>query len=429
MPADVVVNDGLGLAQFLTKHLDSVEAVSYLTAIEDITLEQWKISKNLLPGTSLSNFNTKEGYIKNIVSVLCESEIETQFVVGNLAVCPGFSLQALQFTNSYIAATLHCINTVTTCITQQATREGAVLPEKQSRSTNDSSRDKQTAPAAVTASTNVANTHTQDKPSYAGALLTPPSGGPPKPPPGPPKPPGRGGRKQREPTVWVEGKAYSEDSPSTRQLTPLCLGIQSGPEETKATVESAFTDKRWNGHKNLVVEEFSRNNYRSLFRVKLEVPVTMKDIWEKETLWPSRFWVTKWRGNPRKVLSTLDKRVYMKKVYVGNLTDTITMSQVEANMKKVYKAELDKGIIATIEAFENLPSLTKQKKRQDQDPSYAIRRSACVVIKSKEGKSLSEVGLNLNEYSMHRRRYVKYWTGPVPWPQEVSSKSPNNLTW
>ena len=86
-----IVSDVLGIAQFLTKSRGE-EAISYLLAIERLTLENWKEGKELLPlpGAQQRNRTTKEGYIKDIVSYFVDTPTETRYLVADLAICPGF---------------------------------------------------------------------------------------------------------------------------------------------------------------------------------------------------------------------------------------------------------------------------------------------------------------------------------------------------
>ena len=77
-----VVNDALGLAQFLCQHKGE-EAVSYLLAIEEITLIEWKLAKELLSEATQINRQTKEGNIKDIVSVFVNKDINTWYLVAN----------------------------------------------------------------------------------------------------------------------------------------------------------------------------------------------------------------------------------------------------------------------------------------------------------------------------------------------------------
>ena len=61
-----VINDCLGISQFITQHLGE-EATAYLLAIQDITSKDWKVAKALLLGSIQTNRLTKEGHIKDIV--------------------------------------------------------------------------------------------------------------------------------------------------------------------------------------------------------------------------------------------------------------------------------------------------------------------------------------------------------------------------
>ena len=98
-----VVNDALGLTQYLTKHLEEPQAVSYLQAIQGLDIEAWRSAKELLPGVDKTNRQLKEGHIKDIVNVFCNREVTTTYLVRDLSLCPGFDRQNLHLA-TYIAA-------------------------------------------------------------------------------------------------------------------------------------------------------------------------------------------------------------------------------------------------------------------------------------------------------------------------------------
>ena len=102
-----VVNDPLGLAQFVTQHRGE-NAISYLLAIEGISIDEWKAAKALLADVVQSNRHTKEGYIKDVVNCFINNDIETRYLVANLALCPGFQREALELA-TYSAGTLHAV--------------------------------------------------------------------------------------------------------------------------------------------------------------------------------------------------------------------------------------------------------------------------------------------------------------------------------
>ena len=85
-----VVNDALGLTQFITKHLSATQAVTYLLSIESLGIEDWIAAKNHLPTVDKTNRRTKEVNIRDIVHVFQGESVENNFLVKNLALCPGW---------------------------------------------------------------------------------------------------------------------------------------------------------------------------------------------------------------------------------------------------------------------------------------------------------------------------------------------------
>ena len=98
-----VINDALGLTQYLTKHLEENQAVSYLLAIQGLDIEACRSAKELLPGVVNTNRQWKEGHIKDCVNVFCNTEVKTTFLVRNLSLIPGFDRTNLHLA-TFIAA-------------------------------------------------------------------------------------------------------------------------------------------------------------------------------------------------------------------------------------------------------------------------------------------------------------------------------------
>ena len=102
------------------------------------------------------------------------------------------------------------------------------------------------------------------------------------------------------------------------------------------------------------------------------------------------------------------------RLYVGNLSDAMTEEKITANIEQIYKDDNERGTIQKIETFMNHSGLERARKRQSQDPSLVITKSACVILSSYPGKELAEVGLKLDHYSHNIRKTVRIWNGPTP---------------
>ena len=78
-----VINDTLGLAQFLTGHLGA-NATQYLVGVTEIGIDEWKLAKEVLstecPRLKTINRTTKELTIKDIVTTFIEFDIEKSFL-------------------------------------------------------------------------------------------------------------------------------------------------------------------------------------------------------------------------------------------------------------------------------------------------------------------------------------------------------------
>ena len=55
---------------------------------------------------------------------------------------------------------------------------------------------------------------------------------------------------------------------------------------------------------------------------------------------------------------------------------------------------------------------------KSKDPNHAMHKSACVMMTSKSGKSLSDVDLKLERCSYKMQKAVHPGNGPIPWPED-----------
>ena len=65
---DVVCNS-LGLAQYITSSMNEEQALSYLLAVEQLSLQDWKDGRALLSDAVTTNRQTKEKFIEDIICV------------------------------------------------------------------------------------------------------------------------------------------------------------------------------------------------------------------------------------------------------------------------------------------------------------------------------------------------------------------------
>ena len=117
-----VVNNCLGLTQYLTQHLGS-EATSYLLCIEELSTDEWKSAKSILTNAAgiggLPNRLTKEATIKDCVDIFVDNAIDYRYLVADLSLCPGFQPCALNLV-SHTARTLFAVQRTTDSIARQA---------------------------------------------------------------------------------------------------------------------------------------------------------------------------------------------------------------------------------------------------------------------------------------------------------------------
>ena len=101
-----VVNNALAIAQHITQYLEDNQAVSYLQAIEKLSLEDWKSCKVHLESEGVNRTNRiwKEGHIRDIVEVFRSGEVKTTFLLRDLSLCPGFDKIAVELASFHASA-------------------------------------------------------------------------------------------------------------------------------------------------------------------------------------------------------------------------------------------------------------------------------------------------------------------------------------
>ena len=107
-----IVNDALAITQHVTQFLEDQDAVSYLLAIEKLSIDDWKSCKVHLEveGVCPSNRTWKEGHIQDVVDVFRRGEVKTTFLLRDLSLCPGFDKLAFEFAASFHASTLYSVS-------------------------------------------------------------------------------------------------------------------------------------------------------------------------------------------------------------------------------------------------------------------------------------------------------------------------------
>ena len=399
MQENLQLIDALGLCQYITQHLDDNEAVRYLLSIESLNFEAWRRAKDILPGTCVTNRNTIEGNIKEIISVFRNEEVKVKYCIENVGILPGLQIESLQLMN-YTSSTL------------RAVKENCIAVEKQACVT--SVVTSQISPPSLTTSAAASrdNNSPKVKPSFAQSLQQ-----------GLPKKPTR---KHN----WTHGNsAVSVHGNQSPQLRHLCFAVKSGPEETESSLKEEF--KKWTNLRELKIEAFSKSHQSSMFRVQFVTPASLVRKWTEESTWPVRISVKPWVGNPKQQLSPINNRLYRKKIYIGNLSPNIEMDHLEANLVKIYEEEMEEGgPIFKIEARLNKVSWERQKEIQKGNMNHVMRKSACVIITSKPGQPLSRVGLKVELYPGNMRRAIRPWSGPVPQAKgQELIQNPRDLTW
>ena len=97
--SEFVVNDALGLAQYITQHLDENRSVAYLSSINALSLEDGNSAKSLVKTKDRSQRRCKEASIRDIVCLFCNEDTEIKYLVANFGLCAGFQTEFLALAN------------------------------------------------------------------------------------------------------------------------------------------------------------------------------------------------------------------------------------------------------------------------------------------------------------------------------------------
>lgn len=401
----VIVNDCLGLAQFLTQHLDEKLAVRYLCSITELSLEQWKESKRYLHGVDTTNRQTVEHNVRDIVRVFYNpvpENLEVEYLVRNLGLCPGFQSYALNFA-SYTQSSLVGAKDVASRLSDSSPVAPLSTDCNSAHGEVVSSHSSLNAPLHSEQSSYVSRVKSNLRPSREGSRsrggnrdssLSQPSGG----------------NKRSSKSVLGTGTAL--DNSKKDQQKFVCLCVRSGSDETPTTLLKELESK-WKGHGGLKVEAVSMTDYSSTFRVQMKLTPAMYNCLEDPSYWPARMIASRWKGNPRSVLQPLTSRVQTKRIYIGNLASSATTDQVSSNLRKIYESEMQSGILQSIETV-----VAPQRKNSTED-AVQSRISMCAILTSYPGKSLSDVKLKIDHFPLWLQKTVRYWRGPTPRSEET----------
>ena len=428
-----VVNNALALAQFICEGRSEEQAVTFLLALEGLSIDCWRVAKRELSIDDTTNHRTKEGFIKQIVNFLKnDDKSDINYCLKDLSLCPGFSKESIELV-FFSSATVNCIRTVSANIARAHTR-AAHQSSPPSRSNNsvvqqEHTHEPSSSPAqpqrSETIEPVVATAELREFPPLTHDTNTAGNNTdntPPAPPSGQRRWENKGHLRYKavdkkkddvsSNKKWIYGSSPSTDSQISHQLRFVCLGVRSGAEETVESLTNIIT--KWNCVKDLKVEPVRKSHYSSTFRVQYKIPVSLISKWKESNIWPTRCWVAEWRGDPKKALSPLNERVHKMRIYVGNISHTATEEMIVANVKEIYKTEIQHGEVTRVEAIVNQTGLEMARKRHSQDPTHVITKSACVILSSPPGKDLSEIGMKLDHYPHNIRRTVRRWNGPLP---------------
>ena len=311
-----VINDALGLTQYLTKHLEENQAVSYLLAIQGLDIEAWRSAKELLPGVVNTNRQWKEGHIKDCVNVFCNTEVKTTFLVRNLSLIPGFDRTNLHLA-TFIAAAAQGVKTISSRMIEHQ----SAVSISQSTVEDLSQQTAQTHSPAVNGRGSITSQLSHPSPSHhvnQNNALAPSSAwanGNSEAVDGAPK---NKNIQYRKPSrTWLHGTDQNRRSDRQPALKFTCLAVKSGSDETVESLQAAISKANY---RNLEVEAVSQSSHSTVFRVKFHVPLALQDNWKEPASWPSGASVSLWKGNPRSPLKQLKERIYRKCIYIGNLS-------------------------------------------------------------------------------------------------------------
>ena len=123
------------------------------------------------------------------------------------------------------------------------------------------------------------------------------------------------------------------------------------------------------------------------------------------------------QGNPKSPLKSIETRAYRKKIYIGNVSPSITEEQIQQNLTNIYKEEIAAKVIEKVEVFLNQDAWKRQQTLLYDNPGHVIKKSVCVVLHSYPGKSLLDVSLKKTSYPVSMRPAIRPWNGAVPWPE------------
>lgn len=403
-----VVNNALGLAQYIAASLTESQSVSYLLAVEGLTIEHWAECKQYLTNVNTTNRQTKERTIEDVVVCLKNGgDGDNKFLVEDLSLLPGLSKIALEL----ITYSKACMHGVAAVLKNSRLNEQDALAREPPSSTT---------PTATEEGNRVGNeysqyTHEKRNKAPTDATSPPPSGAWNSDNPAIKKPPSAnlGRRKQR---AWYQGSNRGINQNLQVPLTSVCLAVKSGCDETEDSLKAEL--QRWN-YRELTAELVSSGAQFTLFRVKFQLPLTMKDTWKDNNAWPSRMLASAWRGNPSSVLNQPEQRKFRKAIYIGNLSPSITLQKVTENVKRIYANEISTNVIEDVETLLN-----------SEGTEYTMNRSVCVILTSHLGKSLHDLPLKLDHYPHSLRRSVRVWRGRPPWPDDHQTVKPKlDLVW
>ena len=403
---DEVVNDALAIAQHITKFLEDNQAVSYLQAIEKLSIEDWKNCKVLLPSVNRLNRTWKEGHIRDIVEVFRNEEVKTSFLLRDLSLCPGFDRQAVELA-SFQASTIHCISHVSRVSSRINSHLHTNQPVNTAASTSQHPTPTLNAQDVGTAE-NTSQQHASDNRHLNTALSSSSNWG---------ETTRIGGKKHtNSPRTWYYGSHTSVNQEKKLPQTSLCLAVKSGCDETVDSLKEEL--KQWN-YGNLEAELVTAADHYTLFRVKFNISTALKDKWKDTHPWLTRMIASLWRGNPTSVPKKSHQRTYRKNVYIGNLSPNTSLDQITNNVQRIYAEEMSANVVEKIETIIN-----------QKGTAHTMNKSVCVVLTSHPGKTLKDVSLKLDHYPLSMRRNVRVWRGRPPWPDNHESVKPKiNLNW
>ena len=407
------VDNALGLAQFVSAHLSEPQATGYLQVIEGITLDEWRASKDKIPGVNRTNRLAKESHIRDIVIFFQENSVDKRFLVENLALLPGCQLQSLELI-SYINSTFQAVNAhargLSSRLNSHVTSQTTPIQVQPQQLTNHNEyiSPSDTVNAATSSRAPPTGRVNKQQMLYSDQV--------------------KRNNKSKGQQNWFSGTNKPKDCSKAHPLKFFCLGIKSGADETVESLTAELTG--WNNIKNLKVEAVSRSVLNTVFRVKFHIAASLAEKWKDPGSWPARILVTQWKGNPNAPLKPLEERQETRKIYLGNLDPTVDEETVTANVKAIYEESIRDGTIHTVKTHLNTAGWKREQELQSQNPQHRIRKSVCVVITATPGTSLEGLNLKTDYYPQWMRKYIRFWRGPIPRPSQPENAQPKiDLNW